>query len=607
MFSALMNQSSFLTEDRYSLVSDQFQSHITNHTEQADKNTQLPEDSTATSNNSNFEPQKSAKFLWGHTHGIDPEPLPNLPPSPSPSSQAAVPWTSVKCRNPLQLRGGESSAVSLDILNGFLYAAFPGHVVDIPHLVHLRASIHLREDDDKGGHLLEIPGLPTQVDSHGLFVLQVVAIEAEEEYQIYEKIAYVNSNLGETNCLTSPRLEVPFDTADPFCIKLLRFQEGTRVLQASEFEIDYDTRALFDWANPGDSTDDTICVNYLTVCTLRLHQFLFFADSVRFTVYMTGGPSGILHFELGPGRRRIRLTKDQCGAGHELEITLTMKVQDVPKNFSFLYETVLGAAPFEGWTPRISAISRDDSGDVDEEVENAVSGGVLVTPKDCGASRSASFIKCKRPTREFSMLAQEKWLASKKPLIWYPENQLTPGSMAARYHEEEQKIPTSKIGTEHEDNHSCLAKADEVCPSNQEFKIDSQEHLMAQKGETVWIKASLWTVVKWILCVCLLSHYVMATGIGSKTIHSIGRNAQEGLQTFGAEFVPRTDDLIVWEHVLTKIKESTWGVSALHPKDETVHKEKIVDPTPLPEIEEELTLRDRVDRALGWKGPHGDW
>jgi len=89
-----------------------------------------------------------------------------------------VPWTSVRYRNPLQLRGGGDADIDpglwFEIHDGFIFATFSESAPKGMVCIEIEASIELIPDFDKGGYLFKVPGIPSQHDAtQGNFTLTV--------------------------------------------------------------------------------------------------------------------------------------------------------------------------------------------------------------------------------------------------------------------------------------------------------------------------------------------------------------------------------------------------------------------------------------------------
>jgi hypothetical protein len=346
---------------------------------------------------------------------------PALSPSPTPSSCVALPWTSVR-----GIRGGgsidgmyndpveEAPIPALVEDNGTLFAFFQGCTGDsrtARFRIQIDASIKL-EAQHSGCHSLEIPGLPMQSGSaKGTFVLKIIAtvLPRRDNFQAYEKVAYVENDFS-THPLHQDQMSHVFRLDTPFSVKLLCF-EACRALQPSDFEVDSDVHTRYDWEN---LDGDGITAEHSMVCSIRLHPFLLWAETVEFKLYLTGGPSGTLESSLEPGNRRIYLCGKGCGSEHELEITLSCPVADLHKTFTISWEQPLGTVPFEVWLPRISGLYRQK---LDEVFDLPREAGTTLIPRPCKRSRL------------YSMIAQDTFLKSSAETFFFPENQHTPGTI----------------------------------------------------------------------------------------------------------------------------------------------------------------------------------
>jgi hypothetical protein len=347
---------------------------------------------------------------------------PALSPSPTPSSRAALPWTSIR-----GIRGGgfidgtyvvPSEGGLIPTLvddNGTLYVYFHGDKLSDPKPISFRIKIYVSlklEAQASGCHSLAIPGLPLQNGkSKGTFTLAVAAGRSLEDdsFKAYEKVAYVDDDFA-THPLQHDQICHNFPLDKPFSIKLLCF-EDCRELEKTDFEIDSDVRTRYGWE---DLEGDGITAEHSMICSLRLHPFLMWAENVKFKLYLIGGPSGILETSLNPGNRRLYLDGKRCDAEHELEISLTCPVADLQKTFTISWDQSMGVAPFEVWLPRISGLYRKKLEDVfDLPDEN----GISVAPRPC------------KKSRVYSMSAQERFLKSSGEVFFFPENQHTPGTI----------------------------------------------------------------------------------------------------------------------------------------------------------------------------------
>jgi hypothetical protein len=271
-----------------------------------------------------------------------------FPPSPTPSSQAIVPWTSVRYRNPLRLRGAGSCAASLEKFNGYLYAVFPLDVMQVVHQVHVHAKAYLRKDYENGGHLLELPGLPRQDNTEGCFTLSIVG-DDEGGYPAHKKIAHVDKDFG-TDVLTCPHMDSPFNADAPFSTRLLCFEDGVRVLMEADFEVVYDVQTLFSRSTPGSATPDAVAYKHVMVCSLRLRDFLIWADLLQIKLFISGGQVSVLQTQSVINNHDIQIG-GEAGDDHEREVTVTMKAAEITRPFGFIFE---GTLENPHWVPSVS-------------------------------------------------------------------------------------------------------------------------------------------------------------------------------------------------------------------------------------------------------------
>jgi hypothetical protein len=462
------------------------------------------------------------------------------PPSPTPSSQAIVPWTSVRYRNPLRLRGAGSCAASLEKFNGFLYAVFPHDVVQVVHRVQIRARVHLRTDSDNGGHLLELPGLPTQDETGGCFTLFIVS-EDEGEFPTYKKIAHVDKDFG-TNVLTGPLIDLAFNADAPLSIKFLRFEDGVQVLKEADFEIDYDVRTYFDGRGPGSATKDLIGCKHLIICSLRLRDFLIWTDHLQVTIFISGGPVSVLRTESVTGDHQIHLC-DQRKDGHEREVTVTIKAAEITRPFGLVFERTPGAAPFRYWVPRISR-SRRLAEDIRAQRENiaGVEGGVID--------------RVPAPELKISEVISTCQFIEDTPI----------------------RAENSDQGTQN----PRLRKAFPHC-------------------------RSIWCAMKLLFMAYLVVYYVtIQFGLDRQWVEDAKGRMADSLHSWMDLAVKMSEQSLghqieVEEEMHQQIEEER------HQQSEEDLDERQAKTGPFQPPMQGLSLRDKVDRALGWKGPTGDW
>ena len=342
-----------------------------------------------------------------------------LSPSPTPSSRAALPWTSLKgirgggsIKRKFRSSGQDTPIATLVEDNGILFAFFQDCSAGESETIRICVEIHaciMLEAQPPGCHSLAIPGLPLQGGhAQGTFTLKIKgpATLGNDDFKAYEKVAYVDKDFS-THPLQHDQMSLTFSLAMPFTVNVLCF-EACRVLEPSNFEVDSDVYTRYDREN---FDDDGITAEHSMLCSLRLHPFLMWGENVQFKLYLVGGPSGTLETCLTPGNRRIHLKGKRCDSEHELEILMTCPVADLQKTFIISWEQSLGVAPFEMWLPRISGLhNKRLKGLLDLPYE----GGISINPRPCKKSRL------------YSMVAQDEFLKSSGDIYFFPENQHTP-------------------------------------------------------------------------------------------------------------------------------------------------------------------------------------
>ena len=490
----------------------------------------------------------------------------NLLPSPTPSSQAMVPWTSsVRYRNPLRLRGAGSCPASFKRINGCLYAVFPVDVTQVVHRVQIRASVSLRKDSDKGGHLLEIPGFPTQDETEGCFTLLILDDHASDSPTCM-KIAHVDSDFG-INLLTGPRFDMNFSVDAPFSLRLLRFEEGVQELTETDFEIDYDIR--------------TSSNGHLIVCSFRLRDFVIWADYLRAKVYISGGPFDVLGTVSVKGAHQVPVI-DQYKNCREREVTMTMKAAEVTETFAFVCEGRPGTLQF--WAPRVSRsrllaqdvrAKREVYEDLHETVLDAshprelevsemvsiyqLAGDTPVPKEGSGqAVQSSEIGETAAGLRSLGRIITALVMAYL--VAYYVVTQFPP----VRDSLEESK-PRIVESVYHWSD-LAAAKMSERFPG---YNIGVEEEIHEHVEED-----------------------------SEKQLEKTPQLVKEDLEEQGETLQPVEEDSEQQEEETPQpVEENVDGGSVDEDKDDAAaHKPAM----------RELTLRDKIDRALGWKGPFGD-
>jgi len=389
-----------------------------------------------------------------------------LSPSPTPSSRAALPWTSLR-----GIRGGgsndesyydkaqEAPLTTLIEDNGIIFAFFRGRRTLDAKNSRIRIEIHARimlEAQPSGSFSLAIPGLPMQGGhAEGTFTLHVKGPSSSESdgFRDYEKVAYIDDDFA-THPLQHSETSHAFRLDAPFKISFLCF-EACRVLEPSNFEIDSDIHTRYDWEN---LDGDGITAEHSMICSIRLHPFLFWAEYVQFKLYLLGGPSGRLEASLEPGHRRIYLEGRSCDAEHELEVSMTCPVADLLKTFTISWDQSLGVAPFEIWLPRISGLYRSKLEDIFDLPHET---GISITPRPC------------RKSRRYSMAAQDSFLKSSGEIYFFPENQHTSRSIQRSLREESGQFYDELTGE--------YSDSEPATPEREDFKLPLKKSLVNLK------------------------------------------------------------------------------------------------------------------------------
>ena len=496
-----------------------------------DQNNQAPNTAPAIISDNNMEEYDGSERLANHlVVDAAEEEQDKLLPSPTPSSQAVVPWTSVRYRNPLRLRGAGSCAASIEKINGYFYAVFPADVTQIVHRVKMRARVLLRKDSDGGGVLLEIPGFPTQDKTEGCFTLFVLGGDDSED-PTYTKVAHVDKDFG-PKVLTGPRYDKVFNLDSPFSIKLLRFENGVQELSENDFEIDYDVR--------------TISTGHLILFSFRLRHFIIWADSLRIKIFISGGPYDILRTKSVIGSCQAPFI-DQCKNSLEREVILTMKAAEITKTFAFVCEGRPGT--IQHWAPRISR-SRRWAEDIRAQRESIAD------------VHDTAIDMFRRPELEVSKVT------------------------------------------------SIYQHAGDILVPEKSSDQATQKSSLKRTASCV---RSLWDVMRLLIMAYLIAYYL-------KTRFGFDR---ESVENSKGSII---DSLYSWSSVAAKISEWPPGYNVGFAKEtiQQIEEDSNEQDERPQQVEEDsaedkdkaeahkpatqdLSLRDKIDRALGWKGPTGDW
>lgn len=465
-----------------------------------------------------------------------------FPPSPTPSSQAIVPWTSVRYRNPLRLRGAGSCAASLEKLNGHLYAVFPLDVMQVVHQVRVHAKAYLRKDYENGGHLLELPGLPRQDNTEGCFTLSIVG-DDEGGYPAHKKIAHVDKDFG-TDVLTCPHMGSTFNADAPFCTKFLCFEDGVRVLTEADFEVVYDVQTFFSRSTLGSATPDAMACTHVMVCSLRLRDFLIWADLLQIKLFVSGGQVSVLQKRSVINNHDIQIG-GEAGDGHEREVTVTMKAAEITRPFGFIFE---GTLENPHWVPRVSK-SRQIAQDMRAQRDNNT---------DIQDLRSEYFVEQELKISDVMSIYR---IAGDIPLRTEGSPRLRRNACSPKY----------------------LRRCRNTCG-----------------------------VVTLLLVVYLLACYV--TGQSGNDRHLVVYVQRRIMHTWTDPAAAIAELLLgnqidfeqdTHQHIEGKMHQPTQDQPHAHidikldvPRDQAEAEQQAA---------RGLSLRDRIDRALGWKGPTEDW
>lgn len=253
-----------------------------------------------------------------------------LPPSPSPSSQQHVPWTTTRDSQieedvPLCPLGGSafyngnSTVPHACVTNGVLAVRCAHDVIEGSFKIEIDALVHLVEKP-YGGYALELPGLPAQ-RGDGKGTIQFTLSNAHHGYD--ERLRHFTDD-WKVEPLEQGRLVRSFRLDEPVTINFLLYEE-THVMDAKQLAIEYEIIA----ATKEDGREAV--TTYTALCAVKsLDNFAFWAHDVSFTLFVHNGPVGVYEAFFDGDERHLSLTGDMK-RGRPAKATLTCPVQDLPK------------------------------------------------------------------------------------------------------------------------------------------------------------------------------------------------------------------------------------------------------------------------------------
>jgi hypothetical protein len=341
---------------------------------------------------------------------------PNMP-SPTPSSQLGIPWTSTKklANHDLysELAKAEGDDISespkwpsslrrvlpsVERVDGSYSINFQSSYNTGTCRITLAASIFAGKRGPGGWHAVTIPGLPTQDAEWGSIALRVAGDDDPPPVE-FESFGIHDANIELPECISGF-----FDPTSPLQIGV-RFKEAVHNLE--KFEVASDIQAAYKW-----DVGQGLWVYYAASCTLRDFGDTFAADTCRFTLYICNGPPGTMIDTLGDEKRNVSFDREGLievgNPAGGMKVSLFRPASDVGAPFTLTWKAYLGIPPISVAMPKICAHPLGP-GDEDEK-------GRLISNKTLPL----------RLKSDIGSLADE----IQTPQTWPPKLQLGPG---ARY------------------------------------------------------------------------------------------------------------------------------------------------------------------------------
>ncbi|KAF7160410.1 hypothetical protein CNMCM5623_005965 [Aspergillus felis] len=244
------------------------------------------------------------------------------------------------------------SEPKLDFEDGILCIRNPENVRPAIYKFTVTVSVLLEKDRSKGWSNLVIPGLPRmRAGESGFFLFQIPENHGLEfrttnlqRYKIVENCFFAEFiNHGD--------LVVPLRVCDQKFYGIVK-----------DFTVDQEIRADHQVIASADHEDNGIqadvIINYIAMCSLRLHNRCFWAEKCCFFLRLDGGPDGRFHCRLEPqetGLQMINLENKGIPVGVSyLQVICSPKDLDM---FGVTWKVKLPGQQAINWLPRIYPVS----------------------------------------------------------------------------------------------------------------------------------------------------------------------------------------------------------------------------------------------------------
>ncbi|GIJ81969.1 hypothetical protein Asppvi_000472 [Aspergillus pseudoviridinutans] len=240
----------------------------------------------------------------------------------------------------------------LDFEDGILCIRNPENVRPAIYKFTVTVSVLLEKDKSKGWSNLVIPGLPRmRAGESGFFLFQIPENHGLEfrttnlqRYKIVENCFFAEFvNHGD--------LVVPLRVCDQ---KFYGIVKDFTVDQ--EIRADHQVIASADHEDNGMQAD--VIINYIAMCSLRLHNRCFWAEKCCFFLRLDGGPDGRFHCRLEPqetGLQMINLENKGIPVGVSyLQVICSPKDLNT---FGVAWKVKLPGQQAINWLPRIYPVS----------------------------------------------------------------------------------------------------------------------------------------------------------------------------------------------------------------------------------------------------------
>lgn len=278
----------------------------------------------------------------------------DLPPSPSPSSQLAIPWTTSQIVGHDEYRKLNNVDTTLcahvmpqpSNVDGVLVVDFPPSNMQGTFKVEVEAQV-LMVKGTRGGWVLSIPGLPQQTEGgKGTIVLAFLGVEESSN----QEFRYVTKDC-DIEPFEEGRLVESFSLDRGLQLTFVHHEE-VHVIDHKHLAIEYVVDALEERSPSPEG--EAIRASFTASCTVRfLNSPVLWSDYVTFTMFVFNGPSGAHDISIGSVNRRLYLESGDGEAG-PAKVTVKCRVDEMEELIYMSWTAKLGPFPLSRRLPYIS-------------------------------------------------------------------------------------------------------------------------------------------------------------------------------------------------------------------------------------------------------------